>query len=438
MATTSLARRCRGIIKTQSKLAQQGNSRQSGLRVLVNINDIITRWQSTQPLPLSSSRLEIQHADLMDMKPKPPVDQLAFGKIFTDHMLTIDWSAEEGWAAPQIQPFANFSIHPGSKVLHYAQELFEGMKAYRGVDGKIRLFRPMHNMARMNLTASRACLPLFDGHELVECIRRLVVVDQEWVPHDTSSSLYIRPTMIGLEPTLGVAPANSARLFVLMCPVGPYYATGFKPVNLLADPQYVRAWPGGSGYTKMGSNYAPTLWTQKVAEQHGCHQCLWLFGEDHEITEVGAMNLFILLAKKDGSKELVTPPISSGIILPGVTRRSIVEITQNWPGITVSERKITMGEVMAAREDGTLLEMFGSGTAAVVSPVGGLHYQGELRSIPTPRDGIAAQIMATMSDIYYGRVSSPWALDVEDWSVDPAQELADYQQPEAVQSMGLQ
>jgi len=438
MATTSLARRCRGIIKTQSKLAQQGNSRQSGLRVLVNINDIITRWQSTQPLPLSSSRLEIQHADLMDMKPKPPVDQLAFGKIFTDHMLTIDWSAEEGWAAPQIQPFANFSIHPGSKVLHYAQELFEGMKAYRGVDGKIRLFRPMHNMARMNLTASRACLPLFDGHELVECIRRLVVVDQEWVPHDTSSSLYIRPTMIGLEPTLGVAPANSARLFVLMCPVGPYYATGFKPVNLLADPQYVRAWPGGSGYTKMGSNYAPTLWTQKVAEQHGCHQCLWLFGEDHEITEVGAMNLFILLAKKDGSKELVTPPISSGIILPGVTRRSIVEITQNWAGITVSERKITMGEVMAAREDGSLLEMFGSGTAAVVSPVGGLHYQGELRSIPTPRDGIAAQIMATMSDIYYGRVSSPWALDVEDWSVDPAQELADYQQPEAVQSMGLQ
>merc|ERR1712215_9485 len=243
MATTSLARRCRGIIKTQSKLAQQGNSRQSGLRVLVNIKDIITRWQSTQPLPLSSSRLEIQHADLMDMKPKPPVDQLAFGKIFTDHMLTIDWSAEDGWAAPQIQPFANFSIHPGSKVLHYAQELFEGMKAYRGGDGKIRLFRPMHNMARMNLTASRACLPLFDGHELVECIRRLVVIDSDWVPHDTSSSLYIRPTMIGLEPTLGVAPANSARLFVLMCPVGPYYATGFKPVNLLADPQYVRAWP---------------------------------------------------------------------------------------------------------------------------------------------------------------------------------------------------
>merc|ERR1712215_53714 len=437
MASTGLARRCRGIFQTQASLVQNG--KRNSKVVLFQISDLVSRWQSSvAPMHLDSSRLVVEQASLADMKPKPPVNQLAFGKVFTDHMLTIDWTKDGGWEAPRIQPFSDFSIHPGAKVLHYAQELFEGMKAYRGVDGKIRLFRPMHNMARMNLTASRACLPLFDGHELVECIRRLVVVDQEWVPHDTSSSLYIRPTMIGLEPTLGVAPANSARLFVLMCPVGPYYATGFKPVNLLADPQYVRAWPGGSGYTKMGSNYAPTLWTQKVAEQHGCHQCLWLFGEDHEITEVGAMNLFILLAKKDGSKELVTPPISSGIILPGVTRRSIVEITQNWPGITVSERKITMGEVMAAREDGSLLEMFGSGTAAVVSPVGGLHYQGELRSIPTPRDGIAAQIMATMSDIYYGRVSSPWALDVEDWSVDPAQELADYQQPEAVQSMGLQ
>merc|ERR1711874_439161 len=209
--------------------------------------------------------------------------------------------------------------------------LFEGMKAYRGVDGKIR---------------------------------RLVVVDQEWVPHDTSSSLYIRPTMIGTEPTLGVAPAGEARLFVLLCPVGPYYATGFKPVNLLCDPSYVRAWPGGCGFTKMGSNYAPTLWTQKIAEQHGCQQCLWLFGDDHEITEVGAMNLFILLRRGDGSKELVTPPLDKGTILPGVTRRSIIELCSTWPDLAVTERKITMSEVMTALAEGRLLEMFGSGTAA--------------------------------------------------------------------------
>lgn len=429
MATTSLARRCRGIIRTQSKLAQQGRSRQSA-EVLVSINHIVARWQSSGLLPLSSARLNMEQASLMDMKPKPPVDQLAFGKIFTDHMLTIDWTVSEGWGDPQIKPFANFSIHPASKVLHYAQELFEGMKAYRGVDDKIRLFRPMHNMARMNLTASRACLPMFDGHELVECIRKLVVMDQEWVPHCTSSALYIRPTMIGLEPTLGVSPATEARLFVVMCPVGPYYATGFKPVKLLADPQYVRAWPGGSGYTKMGSNYAPTLWTQRIAEQHGCHQCLWLFGEDHEITEVGAMNLFILLSRDDGTRELVTPPLSSGIILPGVTRRSIIEITQTWPDLTVTERKITMAEVMNARAEGRLLEMFGSGTAAVVSPVGGLHYQGVLHSIPTPEDGLAVKILNVMSDIYYGKVSSPWALDVDDWNVDAAQELEDYKQPE--------
>jgi len=431
MASTGLARRCRGIFQTQASLAQNG--KRSPKVVLFQISEIVSRWQSSVAHQhLDSSRLVIEQAGLADMKPKPPVDQLAFGKVFTDHMLTIDWTKDGGWQDPQIKPFADFSVHPGAKVLHYAQELFEGMKAYRGVDGKIRLFRPMHNMARMNLTASRACLPAFDGHEFLECIRKLVVMDSDWVPHDTSSSLYIRPTMIGMEPTLGVAPADEARLFVLLCPVGPYYSTGFKPVNLLCDPNYVRAWPGGCGYTKMGSNYAPTLWTQKIAEQHGCHQCLWLFGDDHEITEVGAMNLFILLRGVDGGEdELVTPPLSTGVILPGVTRRSIIELTQTWPGLRVSERKITMGEVMEAQAEGRLLEMFGSGTAAVVSPVGGLHYGGQLHSINTPEDGLAVKIMAAMSDIYYGRVQSPWAVDVEEWNVDRTQELEDYKQPEA-------
>jgi len=433
MASSSIARQCRGIFLTQASLAQ--TSKKCPRVVLFQISELVSRWQSTlAPHHLDSTRLQVEEASLADMKPKPPVDQLAFGKVFTDHMLTIDWTKDGGWEDPQIKPFDNFSVHPGAKVLHYAQELFEGMKAYRGVDGKIRLFRPMHNMARMNLTAARACLPAFDGHELLECIRKLVVIDSDWVPHDTSSSLYIRPTMIGTEPTLGVAPADEARLFVLLCPVGPYYSTGFKPVNLLADPSYVRAWPGGCGYTKMGSNYAPTLWTQKIAEQHGCHQCLWLFGEDHEITEVGAMNLFILLRGADGVNELVTPPLSTGVILPGVTRRSIVELTQTWPGIKVSERKITMGEVMVAQAEGRLLEMFGSGTAAVVSPVGGLYYGGKLHKIPTPEDGLAVRILGAMSDIYYGKVTSPWAIDVEEWNVDREQELADYKQPEAVRS----
>jgi len=392
------------------------------------------RWCSSGLHGLNSQKLQIEHASLQHLKPKPPVSELAFGKIFTDHMLSIEWDVKSGWHAPKIEPFKNFSVHPGAKVLHYAQELFEGMKAYRGVDGKIRMFRPMHNMARMNLTATRACLPNFDGMELLQCIRELVMMDSEWVPHDSSSSLYIRPTMIGTEPTLGVSPASEAKLFVILCPVGPYYSTGFKPVNLLCDPGYVRAWPGGSGFTKMGSNYAPTLWTQKIAESNGCHQCLWLFGEDHEITEVGAMNLFIFLTNEAGEKELVTSPLSSGVILPGVTRRSIIELCSEWEGIKVSERKITMGEVMTARAEGRLLEMFGSGTAAVVSPVGGLFYEGTMHPLPTPEDGLASRIMSVMSSIYYGQLPHPWAIDVDDWNVDSDQVLEDYKQPEVMSS----
>jgi len=382
--------------------------------------------------PMDSSRLEIERAKIPELKEKPPVSDLVFGKFFTDHMLSMDWDSTVGWHAPKIEPFKDFSMHPGAKVLHYAQELFEGMKAYRGVDGKIRMFRPMHNMARMNLSASRSCLPNFDGLEVLNCIRELVRIDSEWVPHDSSSSLYIRPTMIGTEPTLGVSPANEAKLFVILCPVGPYYSTGFKPVNLLCDPSYVRAFPGGCGFTKMGSNYAPTLWTQKVAEKEGCHQCLWLYGADHEITEVGAMNIFVLLKDKAGGLELVTPPISSQVILPGVTRRSIVEMVSEWDGVAVNERRITMKEVMEAKSEGRLVEMFGSGTAAVVSPVGGLHYEGVMHTIDTPEDGMAAKIMASMSDIYYGVQPHPWAIDVEAWDVDTKQILEDYKQPDSM------
>lgn len=383
------------------------------------------RWNSS----LESSRLQTTPCGPSQLQTKPPVDKLAFGKYFTDHLLRIRWTADEGWDAPRILPFHNFSMHPGAKVLHYAQELFEGMKAYRGVDDRIRMFRPMHNMARMNVTAQRACLPTFDGHELVECIRKLVQIDQEWVPHCTSSSLYIRPTLIGTEPTLGVAPADEAELFVLLCPVGPYFSTGIKPVNLLADPRYVRAWPGGCGFAKMGSNYAPTLWTQQVAAKHNCHQCLWLFGEDHEITEVGAMNVFVFLETENGEKELVTPPLT-GIILPGVTRRSIIELTSEWDEFKVTERKITMKEVMKAKDEGRLIEMFGAGTAAIVSPIGGIFFNKEMQSIPVPDNSLAQRIMASMTDIYYGRVNHPWAIEIENWQIDRDQEIKDYKDAE--------
>lgn len=441
MATRGIAHKCLIIFQSQASLAQNCQQRLSVVGLARKGQAWDGRWQQQRGLAskvhtggLNSSRLTVEAAGLDKIKSKPAIEDLTFGKIFTDHMLTIEWTQTGGWENPEIKPFTNFNIHPGAKVLHYAQELFEGMKAYRGVDDKIRMFRPMHNMARMNVTAERACLPNFDGHELMECIRKLVMMDVDWVPHCTSSSLYIRPTMIGTEAALGVAPSIKAKLYVILCPVGPYYSTGFKPVNLLADPQYVRAWEGGCGFTKMGSNYAPTLWTQNIAQQNGCHQCLWLFGPDHEITEVGAMNLFILLRRKDGTRELVTSPLTSGIILPGVTRRSIIEMVSTWPNITVSERKITMGEVLEARQEGRLLEMFGSGTAAIVTPVGGLHYGGQMWNIPTSQAGLASKVFGAMTDIYYGKVFSPWAIDVEEWNIDQDQELEDYKQLEALRS----
>lgn len=260
------------------------------------------------------------------------------------------------------------------------------MKAYRGVDNEIRMFRPMHNMARMLVSARRSCLPEFDPHELVQCIRRLIQVDQEWVPHSVSSSLYIRPTMIGIEPTLGVAPATEAELFVILSPVGPYFSSGVKPVNLLADPKFVRAWPGGSGYSKMGSNYAPTLYIGNVAAKQNCHQALWLYGPDEEITEVGAMNIFALFKQSSGRLELVTPTLDSGLILPGVTRRSVLELAREWNEFDVSERKLTMKEILNGAQDGSLVEMFGTGTAAIVSPVGNILYDGVMKPLPVPTE----------------------------------------------------
>jgi len=412
---------CLKVLKT-SAAKQLISGTASGNQQLLKklITQAVRCSSSSSKSSFDSRDLQVEFCTPSNLQPKPPANDLGFGKHFSDHMLKIKWTANDGWAAPKIGPLENFQMHPAAKVLHYAQELFEGMKAYRGHDDKIRMFRPLHNMVRLNGSAERACLPTFEGEEFVKCIRRLIQLDQEWVPHQESSSLYIRPTMIGTEPTLGVGAANEVELFVILSPVGPYFAGGLKPVNLLADPRYVRAWPGGCGYVKMGSNYAPTLWTQKMAESEGCHQCLWLVGEDHEITEVGAMNIFVLMQKPNSSDlELVTPPLSSGTILPGVTRRSILELTREWAEFEVNERKITMGEVMQAKQDNRLVEIFGCGTAAIVCPVGNIKYQDKM--VPIPIDeradkSISMRLRSTMSDIYYGRVEHPWAVDIENWT----------------------
>nr|XP_019950102.1 PREDICTED: branched-chain-amino-acid aminotransferase, cytosolic-like isoform X2 [Paralichthys olivaceus] len=344
-------------------------------------------------------------------KPKPDPSSLVFGKQFSDHMLTINWSEKDGWEAPQIKPFQNLSLHPACSALHYSIELFEGMKAFRGADNHIRLFRPMLNMERMHRSADRSCLPLFDKDELLKCIRKLVEIDQEWVPFSQDTSLYIRPTFIGIEPSLGVSRPGKAMIFVIVGPVGPYFATGsFNPVSLLADSSYVRAWKGGVGAYKMGGNYGPTIMVQNEAVKQGCQQVLWLYGEEEEITEVGTMNLFIYWTNENGEKELMTPPLD-GIILPGVTRQSLLDLARTWGEFKVTERTMGMKELLGALDAGRIQEMFGAGTACVVCPVGSLLYKGKTYQIPTMQNGpdLAKRFYKELTDIQYGRNASEWA-----------------------------
>ncbi|CAN9505944.1 unnamed protein product [Ophioblennius macclurei] len=366
----------------------------------------------TPPVSFSSfkaSDLVIERSSSLKAKPDP--SSLVFGKQFSDHMLTISWSEKDGWDAPHIKPFQNLSLHPASSALHYSVELFEGMKAFRGADNHIRLFRPMLNMERMHRSADRSCLPLFDKAELLECIRKLVEVDQEWVPYSQDASLYIRPTFIGTEPSFRVSRLGKAMIFVIVGPVGPYFATGpFSPISLLADPSFVRAWKGGVGAYKMGGNYGPTIAVQHEAVKRGCQQVLWLYGDQEEITEAGTMNLFIYWTNESGEKELVTPPLD-GIILPGVTRQSLLDLARDWGEFRVTERSVTMSDLLSAVDSGRLLEVFGAGTACVVCPVGSLLYRGKTVQIPTMKNGpdLAKRFHKELTDIQYGRKTSDWA-----------------------------
>ncbi|KAJ8023559.1 Branched-chain-amino-acid aminotransferase, cytosolic [Holothuria leucospilota] len=373
-------------------------------------------WRSFTSPASTFKYADLQVQKSTNLKEKPDPDTLIFGKNFTDHMLTIEWSSTEGWHAPKISPFANLSLHPASSVFHYAVELYEGLKAYRGVDGSVRVFRPYENMKRMLNTAARATLPLFDSAELVQCIAHLVNLDIDWVPPSTTSSLYIRPTFIGIEPSLGINNSNKALLFVILCPVGPYFKTGtFSPVSLYADTANVRAWKGGVGNFKLGSNYGPTIHPQKAAEKMGCQQILWLYGEDHYLTEVGTMNIFILWENENGEKELLSPPLD-GTILPGITRKSLLELGEEWGEFKVSERPITMPQLATALRQNKVHEMFGAGTACVVCPVGSILYQGEQFEVPTMKDGgkLCSRFYQTLMDIQYGRMEHRWSYTVND------------------------
>lgn len=309
--------------------------------------------------------MEIEITKTKAPRPRVAVEQLGFGKYFADHQFLMEY-ANGRWERPRIEPYGPLSLEPGACVLHYSQCLFEGQKAFRGKDGKVRLFRPKFHAARMAKGAVRLCMPSPPEEMFQRAVRELVNLDRDWIPSARGASLYLRPTLIGTESFLGVRPAEKYLFFVISSPVGAYYAEGFNPVKIWVEEEYIRSAQGGLGAIKAGANYASSLAAAVAAKKKGYSQVLWLDAKNHsEIEEVGTMNVFFRL-----KNEIVTPPLG-GTILNGATRDCVIEILKKW-NMPVHERAITWAEVQAAHAQGELLEAFGTGTAAVISPIGEL------------------------------------------------------------------
>ncbi|MGH7965296.1 MAG: branched-chain amino acid aminotransferase [Candidatus Binatia bacterium] len=344
------------------------------------------------------------------LKPKPRDEDLTFGKIFTDHMLLMDWVVDRGWHSPRIVPYGPLILDPATAVLHYAQELFEGLKAYRSPHNTILLFRPDQNAARMNRSAERLCIPPLEEEVFLTALKALVSVERDWVPAAPGTSLYIRPTVIATEAFLGVRPAQSYCFFIILSPVGAYYTTGFNPVKILVEDHYVRSVRGGTGAAKTGGNYAASLAAAEEAHKKSFEQVLWLDGVERQyIEEVGSMNIAFVI-----DDELVTPPLT-GTILEGVTRDTVLQLAKDWD-IRVTERPISITEVLTAARNGRLREVFGTGTAAVISPVSELCYQGESVTIGNGGVGpLAQRLFDEISAIQRGLKPDPhgWVVEVE-------------------------
>lgn len=335
-------------------------------------------------------------------KPRPADAALSFGKLFTDHMFLMNYTEGQGWHDPRIEPYGPLSIDPATSVLHYAQAVFDGLKAFRGADGTIRLFRAQRHAERLGKSCAGLCIPPVPADLVRRSFEALVAVDHEWVPATEGTSLYIRPTVIATDVMLGVHPSHSYTYFVICSPVGAYYKEGVKPIRILATDTHVRAVQGGLGETKAAANYAASLSAQQEAERQGFTQVLWLDGVERRwIDEVGTMNIMMKIGD-----EIITPPLA-GTILDGVTRNSILTLLRDW-GHTVSERRVSIEEVMQAGREGRLTEMWGTGTAAVVSPVGELGYKGERISIGNGSTGSLTQkLYDSIIAIQYGRGADP-------------------------------
>ncbi len=347
--------------------------------------------------------MEIKFIKADTLKAKPDSSTLGFGKVFTDYMFMMDYSREEGWHDARIVPFAPISLHPASTVLHYGSEIFEGLKAYRTADGSVQLFRPIENIRRMNNSADRMCLPTIPEDLAMQVLTEFVKVEQDWTPAAEGTSLYLRPFMFGNDETLGVHAVHNATYAIIASPVGSYYKEGINPVKIMIESEDVRAVRGGTGEAKCGGNYAASNRAGERAEQKGYSQVLWLDGVHRKyIEEVGAMNVMFKIAG-----EVVTPALS-GSILPGITRKSCLEVLRT-KGYKVSERLISIDELAEAMQNGTLEEAWGCGTAAVISPIGELCYQDKKHTVNGGKIGETTQMLYdTLTGIQWGKIDDPF------------------------------
>lgn len=341
------------------------------------------------------------------LKPKPDPSTLEFGTLFTDHMFILDYSEELGWHDGRIVPYGPLELDPAATSFHYGQTVFEGLKAYLTENDEVLLFRPDQNVARLNRSSERIRIPKLDVDYATQAIKELVSLEKDWVPKGEGTSLYIRPFIIATEAYLGVSPSKNYKFMIILSPVGAYYKEGINPVKIAVEDKYVRAVTGGTGEAKTGGNYAASLAASEIVSERGFAQVLWLDGvEKKYIEEVGSMNIFFKI-----NGEIITPNLH-GSILPGITRDSVIQMLEHW-GTPVTERRISIQEVYDAAKNGSLEEAFGTGTAAVISPIGQLTWLDEDIIINNGETGpLAKKLYESLSDIQYGRTE-----DIFNWTV---------------------
>lgn len=343
------------------------------------------------------------------LKSHPDQTSLGFGTIFTDYMFNMDYNPDQGWHNPRIEPYGPIAMDPSTIVLHYGQTIFEGLKAYRTESGAVQLFRPQDNIRRLNQSGDKLCIPPLDEKFVLHALVELLKVEKDWVPSAPGTSLYIRPAIVAMDPYVGLRVSQTYRFFIILTPVGAYYPEGFNPVKIWVTSKYVRAVRGGLGEAKTAANYAASIYATEMAHKEGYTQVLWLDGVELKyVEEVGSMNIFFIIGD-----ELITPMLN-GSILAGVTRNSVITLARSW-GMKVTERRIGIDEVYAANQRGELKEIFGSGTAAVISPVGHMKFDGKEITIGDGGVGpVSARLFKELMDIQYGRARDPfgWTMTV--------------------------